>query len=321
MTNTNVQLSAVVVAYNSAHLLAACIEPLREGINAGLYELIVVDNASHDDPSGVLDATGIAHRFVRSGSNAGFAHAVNIGNSHASGEYVLLLNPDVEFEPGVVEHLVTRMQRDRAIAAIAPLLLTEGVAAANGGRLPTAGAMFAHASGLARLLAATGKPWGHYAFTQARAGDVAVEWLSGGFVIVRRSMAPDDALLSERWFMYAEDIDLSMYLARSGRLVIDTNVTADHAIGGSSGGDERPRTMWVSALQDLHRQVLSRSFIEVAAWKTAFFLGFSARALLLLMKRDVRRARAMLVYARASLRPRPEDVARIDNSILPISVR
>lgn len=320
MPDTEVQLSVLIVSYNSAHLLAECIEPLR-AVAGREVEVIVVDNASADDPRSALEATGIPHIFLESGRNGGFAFAVNIAAKAASGHYLVLLNPDVTFGSDVVPHLLRRMEMDPEIAAIAPLLLTEGVQTANGGRLPTATAMFAHASGLARFLGARKTAIGHYAYVAPSSGDVAVEWLSGGFLVIRRSAAASDRLLSERWFMYAEDIDLSVYLARSGRLILDTDVSAYHAIGGSSGGDEKPRTMWVAAIQDFHREVLSRTAIARAAWNAAFALGFAARALVFLATRDGKRARVMSVYARAGLAPRAADLARIDRSISPLSAR
>lgn len=317
---TEPQLSVLIVSYNSAHLLAECIEPLR-AVAGREVEIVVVDNASFDDPRSALEATGIPHVFRESGSNGGFAFAVNIAASIASGPYLALLNPDVTFGPDVIPHLLRRMDDDPGIAAIAPLLLTDGVQTANGGRLPTATAMFAHASGLARALGAKKAAIGHYSYAKPSSGDVAVEWLSGGFLVIRRSATAPDRLLSERWFMYAEDIDLSVYLARSGRLVLDTDVSAYHAIGGSSGGDEKPRTMWVAAIQDFHNEVLSRTALAGIAWNVAFALGFAARALVFLAKRDSRRARVMSAYARAGLASRPEDIARIDRSISPLSAR
>lgn len=321
MTDTEISLSVLIVSYNSSHLLADCIEPLRQMVGDGTAEIIVVDNASSDDPSAALSSTGIDFVFIESDRNGGFAHAVNIAARRARGRYFVLLNPDVTFEPKVMSYLLDRMDADTGIAAIAPLLVTQGVLTANGGRLPTASAMWAHASGLARAVSARNPMVGHFAYASPSSGDLELEWLSGGFIVIRRAVAPVDGLLSERWFMYAEDIDLSVYLSRRGRLVLATDVTADHAIGGSSGGDEKPRTMWVAAIQDFHREVLSRRSSQRLAWRLAFAAGFYARALILLVKRQRGRATAMSMYARACLSPSSEDAARVNRDVRPLSAR
>lgn len=319
MTDTEVSLSVLIVSYNSAPLLADCIEPLRQMVVDGIAEIVVVDNASSDDPRAALSLTGIDFVFVESGKNGGFAHAVNIAARRASGRYFVLLNPDVTFEPQVMPYLLHRMETDAGIAAIAPLLLTQGVLTANGGRLPTASAMWAHASGLARAVSSRNSMVGHFAYVSPASGDLELEWLSGGFVMIRRSVAPVDGLLSERWFMYAEDIDLSVYLSRRGRLILATDVIADHAIGGSSSGDAKPRTMWVAAIRDFHREVLSRRSSQRLAWRVAFAAGFYARALVLLAKGQRGRAKTMSMYARACFSPSREDMARVNRDVRPLS--
>lgn len=308
-----------MVAYNSADLLGGCVEPLRDAVAGGTVELIVVDNCSADDPQAALEATGIGHRFIRSEINGGFAHGVNLAAANAVGDYLLLLNPDVTFEPAVLGALLSKMDAEPSIAAIGPLLVTEGVLTANGGRLPGARAMFAHTSGLARILRNRHATIGHYAYTNPGSGDLDVEWLSGGFLLLRRAAAPAGALLSERWFMYAEDIDLCVYLGRAGRLVLATDVQAHHAIGGSSAGDESPRTMWVAALEDFYRTTMARSWFSVAAWRASFALGFYLRAAHMLVKRNPRRARSMAAFARSALATSAVDAARINRGVQPVS--
>jgi hypothetical protein len=73
-------ISLIVVTYNSAHLLPAFARALATDTVAPAYELIIVDNASHDAPWQVLPD---AH-WVRLPSNVGFGTACNHGVAHAS---------------------------------------------------------------------------------------------------------------------------------------------------------------------------------------------------------------------------------------------
>jgi hypothetical protein len=76
-------ISLIVVTYNSAHLLPAFARALATDTVAPAYELIIVDNASHDAPWQVLPD---AH-WVRLPSNVGFGTACNHGVAHATGDY------------------------------------------------------------------------------------------------------------------------------------------------------------------------------------------------------------------------------------------
>ena len=93
-------VSIVVVTWNSAAFLPRCID----GIVHQTYrntELIVVDNASSDDPQFPPHAT-----VIRNDTNAGFARAANQGIAAAHGEFVMLVNPDAYLTPEYLERLM-----------------------------------------------------------------------------------------------------------------------------------------------------------------------------------------------------------------------
>lgn len=86
-------LDIIIVSYNTADLTIRAIESVYEQTQ-NAFNLIVVDNASQDD-----SATKIRQRFsdltlIESGTNLGFARAVNLGSKYSQADYLLLLNPD-----------------------------------------------------------------------------------------------------------------------------------------------------------------------------------------------------------------------------------
>ena len=82
-------LTAIVVAYDSAAVLPACLEALaRAGVAT-----IVVDNASEDNTVRVAEAHGA--RVIRNARNEGFGRANTIGAAAADSEFMLMLNPDI----------------------------------------------------------------------------------------------------------------------------------------------------------------------------------------------------------------------------------
>jgi N-acetylglucosaminyl-diphospho-decaprenol L-rhamnosyltransferase len=100
----NGDITAVVVAFNSAEVLPACLT----AVSAAELAAVVVDNASVDSTIVVAEAAGA--RVLRNAHNEGFGRAMNQGVAAAATPYCLLLNPDVDFTPGAVRTLRAAME-------------------------------------------------------------------------------------------------------------------------------------------------------------------------------------------------------------------
>jgi len=299
---TSPRVSVIVVTYNSRSLLRDCLTPLTDVIAEGLAELIVVDNMSNDDPESAIVDLGIAHTFIQSGANKGFSVAVNIGARRAVGRYLLLLNPDVAHGSSVLRELIGRLDDDHTIGAIAPLLISpRGVLTANGGQQPRLFPIVAHLSGAAWLLRHIAPRIGHYVYADVAQGkSLEVGWLSGGYLLTRSRFMTNE-LVSERWFMYAEDIDLCRYISQQGsRLLLCGEVTAGHAIGGSSeNAASQIKTLWLRSLHDYYRAAFRPSWLTAQTWRLAVGAGYRARAAIAYLKQNRSRGAAFLSYARA----------------------
>src|SRR5579862_9406450 len=116
--------TAIIVTYNSAASIRACLEALA----GEPCEIIVVDNASADDTVPQVEEFSALHpvRLIANQKNAGFAAAVNQGVRDAGGEIVLILNPDAIAEPGAVGALLRCMDATGADAAGGALLDEDG---------------------------------------------------------------------------------------------------------------------------------------------------------------------------------------------------
>ena len=86
-------VSVIIVNYNTLHVLLPCIESIIEQTHGISYEIIVVDNGSTDGSVEALQNDGRI-RFMSAGSNLGFGKANNLGLTVARGEYILFLNSD-----------------------------------------------------------------------------------------------------------------------------------------------------------------------------------------------------------------------------------
>jgi GT2 family glycosyltransferase len=203
--------SIVVVTWQSAGHLGA----LVESMNARLFddpELIVVDNASDDDPEPAARAWRGETRFLGLDTNAGYGAAANRGVAAAGGDAVVLLNPDTELLDGRLGELAT-FALERRVLTGPRLRNADGSVqpSASGspiGPWPWVGALIPGAVA-PRAVRTRTEPW--------RLDEpVRVAWLTGACIAGPRdalaALGPFDPALE----MYGEDLDLCLRAERAG---------------------------------------------------------------------------------------------------------
>ncbi|HZM80836.1 MAG TPA: glycosyltransferase family 2 protein [Candidatus Limnocylindrales bacterium] len=89
-----IDVSILMVSYNTRDLTLESLRALPAACPGLTFEIIVVDNASSDGSADAISAEFPSARVERSNENLGFARAVNLAASQATGRYLLLLNPD-----------------------------------------------------------------------------------------------------------------------------------------------------------------------------------------------------------------------------------
>jgi len=116
----SVELSAVLVTYNSADGIAATLDQLEASLAHRSAEIIVVDNASADG------TVQIAKRHIRRGhvvqlpTNIGYGPGLNVGLAVANGSRVLLMNDDIRFDSTCVDRLLGALDASRDIGVVSP---------------------------------------------------------------------------------------------------------------------------------------------------------------------------------------------------------
>ena len=99
-------LSVVIINWNTSDYLARCLESIRANPAPGELEVIVVDNASSDASAQMVRERFGEATLIENPENLGYAEANNRGLSASRGEYILLLNPDAEVKPGTLDTLL-----------------------------------------------------------------------------------------------------------------------------------------------------------------------------------------------------------------------
>jgi GT2 family glycosyltransferase len=208
-------LSVLIVAWNSRAELVRTLPALLPELGEG-DELIVVDNDSSDGTAEAAAELAPAARIVRSGRNAGFAAACNMGAAEARGDLLVVLNPDAAPRPGFGEAIRRPWVEERGWAAWQAL-----VAEGDGRTINSAGNPV-HFTGIV-WAGDHGRPIGE----APAAGEVAA--LSGACLAILRRTWEEVGGFPERFFLYHEDVDLSLRLRlRGGALGIEPAAVVDH---------------------------------------------------------------------------------------------
>lgn len=234
-TMKDVDLSILIVTYNSAAVIGALLTRLASELAPLSAEVVLVDNASHDRTAQLVRRDHPWVQLVASEHNLGFAAGNNLAARHARGRLLVLLNPDAWPEDGVLARSLSLMDahpevglagarlfsvdgRDQPSARMFPGLVQEGLVL----------------SGLAARFARS-RWFGHLDRTWADPAEpAAVDWVPGAFALVRREQFLALGGFDERFFLYYEEVDLCRRIRAAGLRVQYWPELQVRHIGGAS---------------------------------------------------------------------------------------
>jgi GT2 family glycosyltransferase len=196
-----VGISVVIVTYNNADTLGDSLARLAAQLHDG-DEIVVVDNASADGSAGVAASSVPDAIVVRNTRNLGFAAGCNAGAAAASGELLLFLNPDSRVDDGFREAI---LDAPEGWGAWMGLVTMDG-----GRRVNTSGGVL-HFTGIG-WAGQAGEP-----VAAAPAGPTEVAFASGACLVIPRDLYLQLGGFPEHFFMYCEDVDLSLRVRLIGR--------------------------------------------------------------------------------------------------------
>lgn len=225
----------IIVNWNSGSQLHSCINSIVEFGLPLVKQIIVVDNGSTDGSE--IDVENLPEvTLIRAGYNRGFAAACNQGAALASADYLLFLNPDTRlFENSLSTPLDFMDEENNARVGICGIQLVDesGRVSRSCARFPSLAIFIAQVLGINKLpgfrfLGTHRLEWDH-----AKTCDV--DHVIGAFYLIRRSLFELLGGFDERFFVYLEDLDLSLRAYQAGwHSVYLANAQAFHAGGGTS---------------------------------------------------------------------------------------
>jgi N-acetylglucosaminyl-diphospho-decaprenol L-rhamnosyltransferase len=267
-------VDAVVVSYNSASTIRACVEPLAA---ADWVDVVVVDNASENDALHAVADLEVT--TVPLESNCGFAFGCNRGWELGSAPHVLFLNPDARLQADGLRSLVQTLDEIPSAGLVAPRIVDAGDGLEySQRRFARLRSTYAQAFFLHRVLPRAA--WTDQLVRDPLAYQTRheVEWVSGACMLVRRRALEEIGGWDEDFFLYGEDQDLCHRLRSAGYGVFfEPGAEAVH-VGGASA--PRAGLLPVLAASRIRFATKHRGRFGVAAERLGIGLGALTHALL-----------------------------------------
>ncbi len=213
-----VELSIVIISYNTRDLTLACLESLRQHPPSVSHEVIVLDNASPDRSMDEIEARFPNVVAIRNRENVGFAAANNLAAERAAGRRILLLNPDTVILEGTFDALWSFAERepDRGIWGGRTLFPDGSLNPTSCWRRPTIWSMFCGAVGLTHMFPRSpllnAEAYGDWQRDEQREVDI----VTGCFLLIDTALWRRLGGFDRTFFMYAEEADLCLRARRLG---------------------------------------------------------------------------------------------------------
>jgi N-acetylglucosaminyl-diphospho-decaprenol L-rhamnosyltransferase len=224
-------VAVVTVSYGSDDVIGPFLDSVEADAET-VAVVIVVDNRPSPDSAVERILRDRSAVYIAAPDNVGYGAGINLAvrTLPTSVRWILISNPDVVLERGAVNALREAGEESDTIGAIGPAILDLG-----GAVYPSARAVPSLRTGLGHALFAsmwTDNPWtrAYHADYLAQPRDAG--WLSGACLMVRRAAFDQVGGFDEGYFMYFEDVDLGVRLARAGF----QNLYAPQAVVRHSGG-------------------------------------------------------------------------------------
>lgn len=223
-------ISIIIVNFNSALLLKECLQAIRSAQTELSYEVIVIDNASNDDPYVALKESEKI-LWIQNTTNYGFAKACNKAARKAKGEYLIFLNVDTRVLPKSIELMIRFLKDNPDVGACGPAFVdAQGRKRNSVDNYPSIASLLLNKN-ILRFLHPKKFPHKRKTYSQP----IKVESLVGACFCIRKEIFHTMQGYDEGYFFYMEETDLCWRLNRQGyRVMFLPQVTVVHHSGQSA---------------------------------------------------------------------------------------
>lgn len=221
-------ISIIILTYNSRSYIGKLLESLvskyKTQIDNGSLEVIVADNNSSDNTINKAKETKNVS-VINNGDNFGFAKGINLASKYAKGKFLLFINPDSEFLRGDIFFLMQKFDDAEVAVAGGEIVTVKGKKELSVGKFYNLFNTFLLSIGLEEKMGVRFSP----------NKDSYVDFVSGGFMMVRRDVWEKLNGFDENFFMYIEDAEFCFRTKKIGKKVLFSNSATIRHVGQASG--------------------------------------------------------------------------------------
>lgn len=216
-------VSIIIVNYNTCDLLKQCIQSIISNTREVVYEIIVIDNDSHDESCQMLKNDFPTVKLIRSDINLGFGKANNLGIKQASGKYLFFLNSDTILCNNAIKNFFEfSISYTDKLGAVGTILKDN-----NGNNIHSYGKFITIKSELKNVLTKYSKIFGvknntDYLYPPAIKESKEVDYITGADLFIPYKVYQELEGFDPMFFMYCEEVDWQYRMAINGykRLII-----------------------------------------------------------------------------------------------------
>lgn len=225
-------LSIIIVTYNSENDIKKCISSIIEKTEEIEYEVIIVDNDSKDNTRLIVKSMEGKYPNIKliNSKNRGFNAGNNTGIKNSSGEFIALLNPDTILLNNAFKIIINNMKRYGKVGPCGATLYDENKnLTMSHGVFPTVKETILRSTKL--------RDYTKYYLVDTSVKAMEVDFPSGADFVFRRELIKDIGLMDEKYFLYFDETDYALRFKKSGlKSYLFTEAKIIHAQGKSTEG-------------------------------------------------------------------------------------
>lgn len=264
------EVSIIIVNYKTPELIVGCVKSLEKYVRSTSYEIIVVDNESSAGSVALMQKDCPRIKIIVNPTNSGFGEGNNIGVRHAQGDFIFLTNSDTVLREDSITPLVSFLKKHPEAAMVGPAVLLAGGSrqSRNCGNSPILRRLLNDALLLSVLLPAS------WEFAQGlhreyfKEDVTEVDWISGVCMLIRREAYEKINGFNPDFFLYSEDIDLCLRMARNCGPIYHLNKYGIIHYHGASSKTEKEK-LCNSVMQQENFLLLLPSVLSPSQFKKA----------------------------------------------------
>lgn len=283
-------LSIIIVNYNVRYFIEACLHSVEKACKNIEAEIFVVDNASTDDSKLALPKLFPNVHFIWNEVNLGFSKANNLAIKKATGQYILFLNPDTIVPEDCFEKCLSFFSTHHDAGALGVHMIDgNGIFHKESKRsFPAPAVSFYKMIGLSNLFPKSALFASYYAGHLPENKTASVDVLSGAFMMISKKIMDRLKGFDEDYFMYAEDIDMSYRVKKTG---FKNYFFADTSIIHFKGESTKKRDVeYVRNFYGAMKLFVNKHYGQQSFIKNAMLISIAAAQFLANSKRKINNA-------------------------------